>query len=233
MIVPGRLPRYNGPTSTYDLGEGEEYRPRWYELLGAYLKRYATKSPKKIEDDSWQVLDPFFLCPAVPDWTNSRNYPYGYNYQFLGNARFKPSGAWINYPVKSGRIKAADTVMATDCMGTAAGKARRARTGYYADGTKDIFAWGNKGWSLDPPRLTPTSDYADPQQRAPANRSGPDPRHMRKANFAFCDGHVELKALQDVGYIVNYDESVAALDPRATNRYFSGSGRDDDPPPVQ
>jgi prepilin-type processing-associated H-X9-DG protein/prepilin-type N-terminal cleavage/methylation domain-containing protein len=233
MSVPGRLPRYNGPASTYDLGEGEEYRPRWYELLGAQLKRYATRKPIKIEDDRWKVTDEFFLCRAVPDWTNSRNYPYGYNYHFLGNARYKPSGAYINYPVKSGRIKAAETVMATDCMGTAAGKPRKARTGYYADGTKDIFAWGNKGWALDPPRLTATSDYADPQRRAPENRSAPDPRHQRKANAAFCDGHVELMALADLGYVVNPDESVAALDPRASNRLFSGSGIDSDPPPVQ
>jgi prepilin-type processing-associated H-X9-DG protein len=232
-IVPGRLPRYNGIASTFYLGEGEEYRPRWYELLGAQLKRYATKTPIKIENDNWTVTDDFFLCPAVPDWINSRNYPYGYNYQFLGNARFKPDGKYISYPVKSGRIKAAETVMATDCMGTAAGKPRTGRTGYYVDGTKDIFAWGNKGWSLDPPRLTATSDYADPQQRAPQNRSAPDPRHQHKTNAAFCDGHVELMALRDLGYVVNADESVAALDPQASNRLFSGSGRDDDPPPVQ
>jgi prepilin-type processing-associated H-X9-DG protein len=56
-----------------------------------------------------------------------------------------------------------------------------------ADGTKDIFAWGNKGWAIDPPRLTATSDYADPQQRAPANRSAPEPRHQRRANVVFCD----------------------------------------------
>ena len=233
LCVPGRLPRYNGPDSTYDLGEGEEYRPRWYELLGAQIKRYATKNPKKIEDDSWTVKDDFFLCPAVPDWNNSRNYPYGYNYQFLGNARFKPNGAYINYPVKSGRIKPAETVMATDCMGTAAGKPRSKRNGYYADGTKDIFAWGNKGWCVDPPRLTATSDYADPQQRAPQNRAAPDPRHQRKANVAFCDGHVELMALADLGYVVNADQSIAALDPRASNRLFSGSGLAADPPPVQ
>src|SRR4051794_29444648 len=144
LCLPGRLPRYNGPASTYDLGEGEEYRPRWYELLGAQLKKYATKKPKKIEDDSWTITDEFFLCPAVYEWNNSRNYPYGYNYQYLGNARYKPGGAWINYPVKSGRIKAAQTLMAADCMGTAAGKPRFKRSGYYADGTKDIFAWGNK-----------------------------------------------------------------------------------------
>ena len=233
LSVPGRLPRYNGSASTYDLGEGEEYRPRWYELLGAQIKRYATKKPAKIEDDSWTVKDDFFLCPAVSDWTNSRNYPYGYNYQFLGNARYKPTGAWINYPVKSGRIKAAATVMATDCMGTAAGKPRGKRTGYYADGTKDIFAWGNKGWSLDPPRLTATSDYADPQQRAPENRSAPDPRHQRKTNAVFCDGHVELLSLSDLGYVVNSDESVAAMDPKANNHLFSGNSQDLDPPPVQ
>jgi prepilin-type processing-associated H-X9-DG protein/prepilin-type N-terminal cleavage/methylation domain-containing protein len=233
LSVPGRLPTYNGPTSIYDLGEGQEYRPRWYELIGAQLKRYATRKPIKIEDDSWQVKDDFFLCPAVPDWTNSRNYPYGYNYQFLGNARFKPSGAYINYPVKTNRIKPAGTVMAADCLGTAAGKSRWTRNGYYADGTKDLFALGNKAWALDPPRLTALSDYADPQQRAPANRSGPDPRHQRKANVAFCDGHVELMAPRDMGYCVNPDQSMAAVDPRASNQLFSGSGRDVDPPPVQ
>ncbi len=233
LSVPARLPRYAGFNSTYDLGEGEEYRPRWYELLGAQMKRYATRNPKKMEDDSWQVTDEFFLCPAVPDWTNSRNYPYGYNYQFLGNARYKPSGAYINYPVKSGRIKATETVMATDCLGTASGKAKKNRGGYYVDGTKDIFAVGNKAFSLDPPRLTATSDYADAQQRAPQNRSAPDPRHQRKTNVAFCDGHVELMALQDLGYIVNDDESVAATHLNATNRLFSGNGTDADPPPVQ
>ena len=233
LCVPGRLPRYNGPASTYDLGEGEEYRPRWYELLGAQIKRYATRTPIKVENDNWTIKDDFFLCPATPDWTNSRNYTYGYNYQFLGNARYKPDGRYINYPVKSGRIKAAGTVMATDCMGTAAGKPRVKRTGYYVDGTKDIFAWGNKGWSLDPPRLTATSDYADPQQRAPENRSAPDPRHQRKTNAAFCDGHVELLSLTDLGYAVNGDESVAAMDAKANNRLFSGNGQDADPPPVQ
>jgi prepilin-type processing-associated H-X9-DG protein len=232
LIVPGRLPRYNGPASTYDLGEGEEYRPRWYELLGAQMKRYATKKPSKIEDDSWQVTDDFFLCRAVPDWTNSRNYPYGYNYQFLGNARYKPSGAFINYPVKSGSIKPAETVMALDSMGTAAGKPRKARSAYYSDGTKDLFAWGNKGWALDPPRLTSTSDYADPERRAPENRSAPDPRHSRKTNAVFCDGHVELMSLQDLGYIVNADQSIAAIDTRASNRLFSGNGQNIDPPPV-
>jgi prepilin-type processing-associated H-X9-DG protein/prepilin-type N-terminal cleavage/methylation domain-containing protein len=233
ISCPARLPRYDGAASIYDIGEGPEYRPRWYELLAAQYKRYATRNPNKQEDDSWTISDPFFLCPTRLEWNNSRNYTYGYNYQFLGNARYKPDGTWINWPVMASRIKASQTVMATDAMGTAAGKPRDSRTAYYNDGTKDIFAWGNKGWALDPPRLTASADYADPQQRAPANRSGPDPRHQSKVNAVFCDGHVELAAPQDLGYVVNSDGSMAAIDPRAHNRLFSGSGRDDDPPSVR
>ena len=232
-IVPGRMPRYAGPDSTYDMGLGKHYRPRWYELLGAQLKRYPTKNMNPAEDDNWTITDEFFLCQGRPDWVNSRNYTYGYNYQFLGNDRYKPNGAHVNYPVNTTRIKAAETIMAADCMGTAAGKPLGGRTGYYIDGTKDLFAWGNKGWALDPPRLTAMSDYADPQNRAPIHRSGPDPRHQQKSNAVFCDGHVELLSPQEMGYFVNPDGSMAAIDSRAGNRLFSGSGRDDDPPPVQ
>src|SRR6478672_3013670 len=93
LSCPGRLPTYDGPESIYDIGEGDEYRPRWYELLGSQFKRYATRKPIKHENDSWTISDEFFLCPAAPDWNNSRNYTYGYNYQFLGNARKRPDGA--------------------------------------------------------------------------------------------------------------------------------------------
>jgi prepilin-type processing-associated H-X9-DG protein len=65
------------------------------------------------------------------------------------------------------------------------------------------------------------------------HRSGPDPRHSKKANVVFCDGHVELMAPQDMGYVVLPDGSMPAIDPKASNRLFSGSGRDDNPPEVQ
>jgi prepilin-type processing-associated H-X9-DG protein/prepilin-type N-terminal cleavage/methylation domain-containing protein len=233
-VCPGRLPTYAGPSSAYDVGFGRQYRPRWYELLGAQLKQYAATNPQPIEDDTWQVNGEIFVCPAVSEYRNSRNYAYGYNYQFLGNARKRPDGQWVCYPVKASRLKASQTVIATDSLGTAAGKAASARTGYYADGTKDVFAVLNKGWALDPPRLTDLSDYADPQRPAPANRSAPDARHRHKVNAAFCDGHVDLMTMQDLGYVVvRGDGSVAARDPNAHNNLFSGTGRDDDPPPTR
>ncbi|MGA2496592.1 MAG: prepilin-type N-terminal cleavage/methylation domain-containing protein [Tepidisphaeraceae bacterium] len=233
LSCPARLPVDWATKGVYSLGDGDQYRPRWYELLGVTMKKYPTKKFNVIQDDSWLVENPLFLCPTVPDWNNSRNYPYGYNYQFLGNTRRKPNGEFIHFPVKTSLIHAGSTVLAMDCLGTAAGKPLNHRTGYYADGTHDIYAIGNKAYIIDPPRLTATSDYVEPNHREPQNRSAPDPRHDGKLNVAFCDGHVDVMAVQDLGYVVNPDGSISVNAPGATNQLFSGTDRDDDPPPVQ
>src|SRR4029450_7147846 len=73
VVAAGRLPKYDGPDSHYGMADGEQYRPRWYELLGAQMKHYATKRVKPSEDDSWTIENSLYLCPTVPDWTNSRN----------------------------------------------------------------------------------------------------------------------------------------------------------------
>ena len=105
--------------------------------------------------------------------------------------------------------------------------------GYLRDGTKDTKAVGNKGWAVDPPWLPPGSDYADPERRSPANRSGPDPRHNKRVNVAFCDGRVESMTLEDLGYFVKPDGSIAADNStQAHNRKFSGTGNNDAPPKV-
>jgi len=239
VSCPGRLPTQGSPKVTsvkgaFYFGDGTQYRPRWYELLGERVGKFACKNPKAIEDDSWQIENNIFLCPAVPNWTNSRNYCYGYNHQFLGNARPKSSDPtkYINWPVKADRImtKASETVMATDSLGTAAGKPKKERQGYYADGSHDPWGVGNKGFLIDPPRLTGTSDYADPEKRQPEHRSGPDPRHNQKANVAFCDGHVQLMMPGEIGYRVRSDGSIGV---DGDNRMFSGTGRDEDPPPAK
>jgi prepilin-type processing-associated H-X9-DG protein len=196
------------------------------------MKQYADREPKSTEDDSWKVDNDLFTCPSV-DWRNSRNFVWGYNFQFLGNTHEKAPFIFVNYPVKINAIpRSSETVMMADCMGTAAGKPAGVRTGHYDDGQKDLFAMGNKGHLLDPPRLTSSSDYADFEARQPNHRSAPDPRHNKMANFAFCDGHVERRALRDMGYVVRADGSVATQDAQAHNRFFSGNGEDKDPPPV-
>jgi prepilin-type processing-associated H-X9-DG protein len=213
-------------------------------LLGAQVKQFANPKPQTTENDTWTISNAWFLCPSVPEWINSRNYAYGYNHQFLGNARPKggwssASRVWINYPVPSSRIRAAsETVMIADSMGTAASVPTAKHQGYYNDGTKDPDAVGNKGYLLDPPRLTADSDRADVELPA-TYHSGPDPRHLGKANVAFCDGHVVAMTLQELGYAVNTDGSIgssgtgSAGGTLASNRLFSGTARDDDPPSIK
>jgi prepilin-type processing-associated H-X9-DG protein/prepilin-type N-terminal cleavage/methylation domain-containing protein len=233
---PGRPPRLPAPaTNVYSVGNGDQFRPRWFVTLGAEsgVFAYATPSPDPADDNTKNVDNPVFLCPTEPERTNNRNYTYGYNHQFLGNARQRAAaGGFINFPVKISRIRASDTVMAADAMGTAAGKPKSARTAYRGDGGGDLNAVGNHAWSLDPPRLTAMSDYCDDSNRAPQHRSAPDPRHNGRANVAFCDGHVVSMTLEELGYVVNADQSVPASAPGAHNRLFSGNGEDLDPPPI-
>ncbi len=245
--IPGRTARIGSGSDRRNVafvGNGEVFRPRWFVTLGqqtglfAYLDPApsvpADPGPYDTVDNTQLVSNQVFLCPSEPDRTNNRNFTYGYNFQFLGNTRNKiaPAVGFINYPVKVSRINASETVLFTDAMGTAAGKAKSARTGYRVSGSGDVTALGNHAWSLDPPRLTPNSDRCDDNFRTDADRSAPDPRHLGKANVAFCDGHVELLSLKDLGYVVNPDGSVAASATGATNRYFSGSSTDADPPVI-
>jgi prepilin-type processing-associated H-X9-DG protein/prepilin-type N-terminal cleavage/methylation domain-containing protein len=239
ICPPGRFEK-TATTSMYLIGTEETYRPRWYEILGATVGQIANKTPVNDDIDTWKIDNQWFLCPSEQEWVNCRNYPYGYNYQFLGNPRPKGFGDdwakrdWINYPVPSSRIRAASqTVMAADSMGTAAGKATLKRQRYYDDGTKDSASWGNKGYLLDPPRLTDKSDYADRENPEPDKRSGPHARHMGKVNVVFCDGHVEQMTVQDMGYIVHEDGRIAAKNAEASNKLFSGTGEDKDPPDAE
>src|SRR4051812_46832319 len=140
LSAPGRLPKYDPPPGSgipvdaYWIGNGMQYRPHWYEVFGAAMKNYASRKPDPTEDDSWKVDSDLYTCPTL-DWRNSRNFVWGYNFQFLGNTHEKTTGVTINYPVKANAIsRASETVMAADCMGTASGKAASLRTGHYDDG---------------------------------------------------------------------------------------------------
>lgn len=232
IVCPARLPELPGQKA-YDLGNGPHHRPRWYDIIGAQVNIHPLLRPTGVSNDDEHVTSPAFLCPERPEWDNARNYPYGYNFQFLGNMRPQSNGRPIHYPVKVSGLKGSETVLAADSLGCASGKPRALRTGYRADGVHDVTAIGDHAYTIDPPRLTADSDYTDDGHRTPADRSAPDPRHSRKASVAFCDGHVELLGLADMGYVVLADEQVAVDGPGVHNRLFSGTGRDDDPPRVE
>ncbi|MFG0327683.1 MAG: DUF1559 domain-containing protein [Phycisphaerales bacterium JB037] len=234
---PGRAADYDD--NLYWVGNGNHYRPRWFAMMGASagFYAYALPSERDADEPSLPVTNPVFLCPSADDWVSTRNSPYGYNHQFLGNTRFAnddESQGFINFPVRASRVDGSRTVAAADSLGTAAGKAPELRTPNRTDGSRDpdLLAEGGHGYVLDPPRLNPNGDFADRRNRAPEHRGGPHERHLNAANFLFCDGHVQTARASVLGYTFNPDGSFSAFDSQASNTRFSGNGSDADPPPL-
>ena len=233
ISVPGRFAKKPGGTSNpenwYNVGNGLKYRPRWIATMGRYVGLFAFNEPSTSEDR--QDYDgKVYRCPTAPARIDERNHAYGYNHQFLGNSR-KTNGKFHNWPVNRSRIRNfASTVMAGDCLGTAAGLPAGQRHEYKNNGT-DFVELGNHGWTLDPPRLTAASDRGTGDAGSP--RTAVDPRHRSKANVIFCDGHGETRTPEELGYRLLDDGTYVDLetvpDP-PNNRLFSGTGHDDLPP---
>jgi prepilin-type N-terminal cleavage/methylation domain-containing protein/prepilin-type processing-associated H-X9-DG protein len=248
VLVPGRM--YNrtdehgrrgkdNPQNMYDVGNGLKYRPRFIATMGAQVGVFAFDQPSTT-DDRQDYDSEVYVCPAVREWRDERNAAYGYNYQFLGNAR-RTGERFHNFPVRGSAVsQPSGTVVVADSMGTAAGFGRFERRAYDpdGDGPKAMGNLGNHGWSLDPPRLSDTSDHGTGDQGS--RRTAVDPRHGGRVNAVYADGHTETTTDRALGYRTHNDGRYVDLDPYKDvegigpphNRAFSGSGRDMPPPPL-
>ncbi|HPF38874.1 MAG TPA: prepilin-type N-terminal cleavage/methylation domain-containing protein [Phycisphaerae bacterium] len=230
MCVPGRMANLGGgsgnPQNWYDIGSGMKYRPRWVATMGKYVGTPALQLPRT-DVDRQDYDHAVYACTERPEWIDERNYAFGYNHQFLGNSR-RTNGRFHNFPVNRSRIASfGGTVLAADCMGTAAGVATSARLAYENDGGA-FESMGNHGWTLDPPRLIPTGDIGTGDAGSP--RTAVDPRHVDKANVVYADGHGESQKPEQLGYEIGPDGEYLQTGPNARNYLWSGSGRDEDPP---
>ena len=239
ISIPGRMAKVGSgtePANHYDVGNGKHYRPRWMVSMGAAAGFFAYGAPStdsgKENDNNRHVEHDVFIDPVVPEWTNNRNYAYGYNFQFLGNSRKRADGRFVRFPVRLTQIDPM-TVLFADTLGTAATYTERERMPYNPTPhpQKDARELANHGWSLDPPRLTDRSDNCD-GGRDGSTRSGVHERHSGKANVAWLDGHVESMTAEELGYVVDTDGAFSYQSSRATNEHFSGTRIDDDPPVV-
>ena len=220
-MLPGRFANLGGgitnPDNLYDVGNGKKYRPRWIAFMGMYVGVYGFNNPN-LENDRQDYDSKVYVCPTVPQRADERNSSYGYNYQFLGNARMR-DGKYFRFPVKQSWVTAASsTVVAADCIGTAANYPVEERTAYENDG-KSLSGLSNHGWTLDPPSLNINSDRGTGDVASP--RTAVDPRHNTRSNAVFTDGHVETKTPEDFGYA--RDKFGVYLD-NGSNVYFSGKG---------
>jgi len=233
ISVPGRFFKHSGgfsnPDNWYDVGNGLKYRPRWIATMGKFVGIFAFNQPRT-DEDRQDYDSKVYHCPEVPRWTDERNSAYGYNHQFLGNGR-QTDGQYHNFPVNRSRIRSfSGTVLGADCMGTAAGLPESQRKPYDNGGT-EFDRLGNHGWTLDPPRLTASSDRGTGDPGSP--RAAVDPRHSGRTNAVFCDGHGETVTPEAIGFRTLPDGTYVDLevvDDLPSNRWFSGTSRDDDPP---
>jgi len=228
IMLPGRFADFGGgannPDNIYSVGNGKKVRPRWIAMMGSSMGYYAFNAPDPANDR--QNYDGrVYICPSTPLWTDERNGSYGYNYQFLGNARMG-NGLYYNFPVKQASLSSlSSTVVFGDSIGTAAGFSIGNRLPYQNDG-KDIAALGNHAWVLDPPRLTASSDRGTGDAGSP--RTAVDPRHDGRSSVVFADGHAETKTPENLGYRRGQDGLF--IDSGAYNNFFSGNSTDLDPP---
>ncbi len=216
------------------MGNGLKVRPNWIVMVGQFAGVHAFGEPSTT-DQRQDYTSAMYICPSAREWVDERNHGYGYNYQFLANARLKSSGGYAAYPRRRASVHMpADTALCADAMGTAAGFAPEARLPYENDGSNPA-ALGNHAYAVDPPRLTADSDRGtgDPGSK----RAAVHARHAQRVNVLFLDGHGASRSDTELGYRRDpdgaYSEGLGANpgEPAPTNRLFSGTAADADPPP--
>lgn len=240
ISIPGRMAKIGAatdPANHYDVGTGKHYRPRWMVAMGSaagfFVYAQPSTDPSKENDNNRLLEHEIFADPAEPGWINNRNYALGYNFQFMGNSRRRSDSRFVRFPVRLSTMNA-QTVLFADSLGTAATFAPSQRLAYNPTPypNNNVRQMANHGWSLDPPKLTTQSDNCT-GNRDGSTRSAVDERHRGKANVAWLDGHVKATSALDLGYVRDQSGAFRYGDQAASNRFFSGTQQDSDPPQVR
>jgi len=240
---PHRIRKAN-PSSSFTVDYVNEYNrkwPRWHWFLETESGPPINPEPFKRLEAPWgdeglsenfkglTLTNDVFICPTLDDDMYShdeRSGAYGYNYQYLGNARQDSSpDKWDNFPVTNQRIKAPGrTVLIADSRG----KGPR---------------HGEHSFTLDPPRLAteqfaknfgPDGGISDVNAISPVEM-----RHRKRGNVIFADAHGEAMILKELGYEGAEEGKVIPIDPTATptgtwtNKLWTGSGSDPMAPGAQ
>lgn len=234
-LPPGRLPKDSqGNGWVVEVAGGLKYRPTFLALLGTHLTLTPFQQPltdPTKRDQQSQFGDrqnysaPDFVCPSAEEWTDERNGAYGYNYQFLGNARIRDDSdlsSFKNWPVAMSRARrASELIVMADSMGTAASFGRHKRLEYENNGT-GVDQYGNEGFNLDPPAVDPEKGEMTGKDDSPPARTAVDVRHRDAGNVGWMDGHVTTESPTNLGY--QLDEETGAYLNTGSNRLWTLDG---------
>jgi prepilin-type N-terminal cleavage/methylation domain-containing protein/prepilin-type processing-associated H-X9-DG protein len=222
---PHRMKRKHFSDPANFVNEYGRERPRWQwffdQGVGPVIdpSRWVQNRGDVFTDgDTLMMTNDYFICPSFRHHEYSvydiRNGSYGYNYQYLGNARDRPDlGKYQNFPVTESAV---EMPSATIIVG---------------DGRGSEHPHGPHSYKLDPPKLALSTgaiyfgNWLQPtiqRQHCPA-----EARHSRKANISFLDGHAQSMVLDELGYVLDENGLVIADHPAGNNRLFTGTGQDD------
>ena len=241
LLVPGRMPRVDDEHWQVYIAGGLKYRPTFLAMMAGEvgLPPFEDPQPTRTDidrsgqpGDRQNYSDEAYVCPAVPDWIDERNGSYGYNYQFLGNARLRDRdnpNSFKNWPVRYSTVRSgAGCVVAADCIGTAASFPPLDRDPYEdndfgdSESGRSLNALGNEGFNLDPPRGDPVGGEMaafDDQVRTALHE-----RHTGRGTVLWADGHCSSETLKSLGYKVDEDGVVGF---EGNNRRFSTNQKDE------
>ncbi|MBI3835841.1 MAG: type II secretion system protein [Planctomycetes bacterium] len=244
QFPPGRLEHVPpSDTSKFYVNDQHVQSPRWqwflYPSVGPVfdvgsdprIQSRINSQGYFADDDKWPnttaISNKIFVCPAFDDdrYVNDiRNGSYGYNYQYLGNARQDfEKDRWDNFSVGLHKVKSpSGTVTVADSRGAST-------------------PHGKTAYLLDPPRLATEQNAMHMGPAAEDVQHGDDPgvmqfspvemRHNKLGNVMFADGHGQTLSLKDLGYEINSAGlAIPVLKPADgkmwNNKLWTGQGAD-------
>ncbi|MHB9070216.1 MAG: prepilin-type N-terminal cleavage/methylation domain-containing protein [Sedimentisphaerales bacterium] len=208
VFPPFRMASLDG--SVYINKYGAE-RPRWQWYFDQGVGPVIDPSPYSGQPsfgdtDTLLMTNDYFVCPSFKyagwDRRDIRNGSYGYNWQYLGNAKVT-AGRYHNFPVKATNIR------------------RPGETVIIADSRGGDIPHGGHSYTLDPPKVAQEAGAMSfgpsdtPLLHSPASN-----RHNNKANTSFVDGHAKSMSLEQLGYVLDENGNVIADHPNGNNNLW-------------
>lgn len=163
---------------------------RWMHLIHPYTKNHqmgvcpSISGPQPLRE---------LVPPVDADDYDSRNFSYGYNYQYLGNSRMDSANRFLHFPVAEASIATpTETILVADNDGT--GGWHDNPRAWMSDTQSDRIA--NHGYSLDPPELPSWAGNRPSTSSTVSGSARPgftriSKRHNGGANVLWCDGHAK------------------------------------------